>query len=65
MMMEGLAERAVEEYCGKKYLAPWTNYYTIEEAKKMWEKHVKPYYNLRADEKNMINCYSDKIGIQK
>ncbi|MDO6850785.1 DUF2268 domain-containing putative Zn-dependent protease [Priestia megaterium] len=68
MMMEGLAERAVEEYCGKKYLAPWTNYYTIEEAKKMWEKHVKPYYNLRTDEKKYDqllfgqNWYPEMMG---
>lgn len=51
MMMEGLVERVVEEYCGKKYLVLWINYYIIEEVKKMWEKYVKFYYNLCVDEK--------------
>ena len=40
----------------------------IGEAKKMWEKHVKPYYNLRADEKKYDkllfgqNWYPEMMG---
>ena len=33
IVMEGLAEYAVSEYCGTRYLAPWTNKHTADEVR--------------------------------
>ncbi|OZT11201.1 hypothetical protein CHN50_17500 [Priestia aryabhattai] len=51
MLMEGLAELAVNEYCGKVYLAPWTAYYTYEEVKRFWNKYVEEYIKLTPRDK--------------
>ncbi|WIY62358.1 DUF2268 domain-containing protein [Bacillus arachidis] len=41
MIMEGLAEQAVYERHSEKSYAPWTSYFTKEEAIHYWEKIVK------------------------
>ncbi|WP_110114572.1 DUF2268 domain-containing protein [Bacillus sp. CGMCC 1.16541] len=40
MIMEGLAEYAVKEYCGETYMAPWTNYYSKKQAQSFWNKYI-------------------------
>ena len=39
LMMEGLAEDAVENLFGVKYLSPWTKNYSLEELQNFWESH--------------------------
>ncbi|MEW4285363.1 DUF2268 domain-containing protein [Priestia koreensis] len=51
IMMEGLAEYAVKEYCGDEYLAPWTKYYSKEKAKSHWDSLLKPHETLRRTER--------------
>ncbi|MFE8696364.1 DUF2268 domain-containing protein [Cytobacillus sp. FJAT-53684] len=41
IILEGLAEYAVETCCGKKYRADWCNYYTRKEIKNYWEKYIQ------------------------
>jgi uncharacterized protein YjaZ len=38
IILEGLAERAVEHYCGKDYRADWCERYPEEELRKYWDK---------------------------
>ncbi|MBM7702577.1 DUF2268 domain-containing protein [Metabacillus iocasae] len=40
MIMEGLAEYAVKEYCGETYMAPWTDYYSKQQAEQFWNKYL-------------------------
>ncbi|PDZ71825.1 DUF2268 domain-containing protein [Bacillus pseudomycoides] len=47
MIMEGLAEQAVYERHSKKSYAPWTSYYTKEEAVHYWEKVVKKKQDMK------------------
>ena len=42
IILEGLAENAVRERCGEKFLSPWTSYYTDKELLSMWEKLIVP-----------------------
>ncbi|MCP8615734.1 DUF2268 domain-containing protein [Salirhabdus salicampi] len=46
IIMEGLAEQAVYERYGKKYMASWTTYYTENELSEMWRKLVRPNCQL-------------------
>ncbi|WP_102347342.1 DUF2268 domain-containing protein [Bacillus sp. Marseille-P3661] len=48
IILEGLAENAVEERIGKKYLAPWTSVYTREQAIKLWYKYLRNNANMKA-----------------
>lgn len=47
MIMEGLAEQAVYERHSEKSYAPWTSYYTKEEAVHYWEKVVKKKQDMK------------------
>lgn len=42
IILEGLAEHAVNERIGKEFLAAWTSYYSEEQLKTMWNKIVLP-----------------------
>lgn len=42
LIMEGLAEDAVETLFGKDYLSTWTEHYTFNEVENLWESHFKP-----------------------
>lgn len=41
MILEGLAEHAVQESCGKKYTAEWCRYYSDKEIIQFWESFLK------------------------
>ncbi|WP_409304651.1 DUF2268 domain-containing protein [Peribacillus sp. SCS-155] len=41
MIMEGLAEHAVEKHVGKEYLANWTKLYSDKEMEQYWKKYLK------------------------
>lgn len=38
IILEGLAEHAVEYYCGEKYLAKWCQYYSEKELEQYWDE---------------------------
>lgn len=59
IILEGLAENAVQSLIGKKYVAPWVNNYTTKEMQKMWRKIVYPNRNLP---KNNIKHYNILYG---
>ncbi|TYR79586.1 hypothetical protein FZC66_15635 [Priestia megaterium] len=61
MIMEGLAEHAVKEYCGEQYMAPWTAYYTKDEALKLWNRYLKPYTDINSTQRK----YNDLLYGQK
>jgi uncharacterized protein YjaZ len=42
IILEGLAENAVEECCGKNYLAKWSGYYSNKQILNSWNSVVKP-----------------------
>ncbi|WP_075981439.1 DUF2268 domain-containing protein [Bacillus massilinigeriensis] len=39
IILEGLAENAVREHCGKQYCAKWCSYYTSEQLLNFWKKY--------------------------
>ncbi|KGX91753.1 DUF2268 domain-containing putative Zn-dependent protease [Pontibacillus marinus] len=41
LVLEGLAECAVKDHYGEKWLAPWTSLYTYEEVESVWQKQFK------------------------
>ncbi|GAA3329650.1 hypothetical protein GCM10020331_078760 [Ectobacillus funiculus] len=45
MILEGLAEAAVAERYSKAYHAPWTRYYTKQEAVQFWHRYVNDKNN--------------------
>lgn len=42
IIMEGLAENAVQELVGRKYVAKWTTYYSDTQLEHMWKKIIHP-----------------------
>ena len=47
LMMEGLAEEAVESIFGTDYLSPWTQNYSLDELQRYWNSHFVPALNQR------------------
>ncbi|WP_231734802.1 DUF2268 domain-containing protein [Bacillus sp. FJAT-29937] len=41
IILEGLAEHAVKEYCGKEYVAHWSENYSKKEILYFWERFLK------------------------
>ncbi|UQD51411.1 hypothetical protein C0971_04790 [Bacillus methanolicus] len=50
IILEGLAEHAVLEYCGKEYLGPWCNYYTKNELSFFWKKFLSDHLSVKRNE---------------
>lgn len=46
LILEGLAEHAVQKHIGEDYTGPWTKTYSIEKAQRGWERWIKPKINL-------------------
>ncbi|WP_047982208.1 DUF2268 domain-containing protein [Ornithinibacillus contaminans] len=46
VILEGLAENAVQERFGPDYLAPYTGYYSKQELESIWEKIIQPNKEL-------------------
>ena len=47
VIMEGLAEKAVEEYCGKNYVAPWTTSIYDSDLKELIKKVYIPNFKIK------------------
>lgn len=52
LVMEGLAECAVEELYGMQWLSPWTRRYTVEQIQPIWTEHFLPSLQLINVEKH-------------
>ncbi|WP_049671783.1 DUF2268 domain-containing protein [Bacillus sp. FJAT-27916] len=50
IVMEGLAEYAVSEYCGTPYLAPWTKRHTTDEVRKRLKSNYVPNFELERND---------------
>jgi uncharacterized protein YjaZ len=50
MVLEGMAEYAVEKNCGKDYLAPWCTGYSEKELGAWWEKYLKEQLGITKNE---------------
>ncbi|WP_274853558.1 DUF2268 domain-containing protein [Bacillus methanolicus] len=50
IILEGLAEHAVLENCGKEYLGPWCNYYTKNELSFFWKKFLSDHLSANRNE---------------
>lgn len=46
IILEGLAENAVFECLGEKYISEWATYYSDNELKKMWKQFILPSSQL-------------------
>ncbi|MBM4764244.1 hypothetical protein GNT69_18430 [Bacillus sp. B15-48] len=53
IVMEGLAENAVKEFCGEQYVAKWSTHYSAEDLEKNWTRHIKE--NLQCKKHNKIH----------
>ncbi|SHF92100.1 DUF2268 domain-containing protein [Ornithinibacillus halophilus] len=51
IILEGLAENAVREYCGEDNLASWTTYYSEDQLEDMYQKIIKPNESLSTFER--------------
>lgn len=50
VVMEGLAEKAVEEYCGKNYVAPWTTGILEKDLEQLISKVYKPNFQTKKED---------------
>jgi uncharacterized protein YjaZ len=51
ILLEGMAEHAVREECGKEYVSYWTELYSQEELRKWWIELIYPNKNKMKKEK--------------
>ena len=60
VVIEGMAECAVQEVYGEKWLSPWTKRYSIEEALAMWEQFFVPALHIKGVNNHHPFLYGDK-----
>lgn len=65
IILEGMAECAVEERLGKDYLAKWTHVYSKEQAKRFWKKWIAPNAQLKKQDKKHYDLMFGKGSIPK
>lgn len=59
LIIEGMAECAVEELYGSKWCSPWINRYSLEEMKEIWFDRFVPYLNSKGVIKHQPFLYGD------
>ena len=59
LIIEGMAECAVEELYGEQWLSPWTKRYSIEESMTIWRKHFVPVLNLKGVKNHRSFLFGD------
>ncbi|MDV2685049.1 DUF2268 domain-containing putative Zn-dependent protease [Alkalihalophilus lindianensis] len=57
MIMEGLAELAVQKEVGEKYIAIWTNIYNIEEMIPLFQQWIEPHLFTKGRGKHLHYLY--------
>ncbi|WP_068985002.1 MULTISPECIES: DUF2268 domain-containing protein [Lysinibacillus] len=61
LILEGLAECAVEEIYGDKWLAPWLSYYSLDKMLKIWKKRFLPKINIQGLDNHIEFLYGGKL----
>jgi len=59
LIIEGLGEFAVKNLYGEKWMAPWTNLYSLESSIKVWNEHFIPQLNLMGSENHQDFLYGN------
>ena len=57
IVIEGLGEFAVTQLYGKKWGAPWTNMYSLEEAKEIWQRHFVPALQIKGTKNHQLYLF--------
>ena len=60
LVIEGMAEVAVEELYGEKWLSPWAQRYTEAEAKKIWRRHFVTAQHIKGVGNHRPYLYGDR-----
>ncbi|MEX3747875.1 MULTISPECIES: DUF2268 domain-containing protein [Lysinibacillus] len=61
LILEGLAECAVEEIYGDQWLAPWLSYYSLDKMLKIWKKRFLPQINIQGLDNHIEFLYGGKL----
>ncbi|MDM5250721.1 DUF2268 domain-containing putative Zn-dependent protease [Lysinibacillus sp. G4S2] len=61
LILEGLAECAVEEFYGDKWVAPWLSYYSLDKMRKIWKEHFLPQINIQGLDNHVEFLYGGKL----
>ena len=59
LIMEGLAEHAVESLYGEHALSSWTKRYSMAEVREFWRTHFRPALNVRWVQNHRAFLYGD------
>ncbi|KAA0546505.1 Zn-dependent protease [Bacillus sp. BGMRC 2118] len=65
IILEGLAEYAVKEMCGKDYNAKWTSYYSKEKLEKWWKTIILPKKDVKKSDHEYNNLLYGRNGFPK
>ncbi|TQR19002.1 DUF2268 domain-containing protein [Psychrobacillus vulpis] len=57
LIIEGLGEYAVKDLYGEKWLGPWTNLYSFEEASEIWKHHFIRSLNISGVKNHQLFLY--------
>ena len=60
LVIEGMAECAVQEVYGEKWLSPWTKRYSVNEALTMWKQFFVPALHIEGVKEHHPFLYGDK-----
>lgn len=60
IVIEGMAEAAVEELYGEEWLSPWARRYTTEEAIEMWKRQFIPSLDIKGVVNHRPFLYGDR-----
>ncbi|MBG9455559.1 hypothetical protein ABE61_16180 [Lysinibacillus sphaericus] len=61
LILEGLAECAVEEIYGDRWLAPWLRYYSLDKMLEIWKGHFLPQINIQGLNNHVEFLYGGKL----
>lgn len=60
LIIEGMAEAAVEELYGEEWLSPWAKRYTEEETREIWARHFVPSLEIKGVINHRPFLYGDR-----
>lgn len=61
LILEGLAECAVEEIYGDRWLAPWLRSYSLDKMLEIWKEHFLPQINIQGLNNHAEFLYGGKL----
>ncbi|RHW34988.1 hypothetical protein D1B33_13165 [Lysinibacillus yapensis] len=66
LLIEGMAESAVEELYGETWLSPWTKWYSQEEGVSLWRKYFVNHLRLEGVDRHQIFLFgNEEEGLPK